>query len=56
MNDQQIGEILMRAIEKMALQERDESWKKEAALILDERIQAFNKLNLLSFQQRPTLN
>jgi len=59
MNEKNIGEILIKAIEKMARQEeqqQDESWKKEAILALDERIAAFNKLTMASFKQQPHLN
>jgi hypothetical protein len=58
MNEKTVGEILVKAIAKMAQQEQlnDESWKKEAIVALDERIAAYNKLEWLSIQQRPLLN
>lgn len=58
MNEKTVGEILLKAIAKMAQQEQlnDESWKKEAIVALDERIAAYNKLEWLSTNQRPLLN
>ena len=56
MKEKEIGEIIVKAIEKMVEQEKDESWKAEAILALDERIAAFNKLVYKSFTQYPELN
>lgn len=59
MTEKFISEILIKAIEKMAKQDltkNDESWKKEASVLLDERIAAFNRLEWLSSQQQPRFN
>ena len=59
MNEKTVSEILLKAIEKMAQQERlanDESWKKEAIQALDEQVAAFNKLTFASLRQKPNLN
>lgn len=56
MKEKEIGEIIMKAIEKMVENEKDESWKAEAILALDERIAAFNKIVYKSFTQYPELN
>lgn len=59
MNERNIGEILLKAIEQMAQQEpleNDESWKKEAICALDEQVAAFNKLTFAGLKQQPLLN
>lgn len=59
MNEKNIGEILIKAIEQMAQQEpleNDESWKKEAIRALDEQVAAFNKLTFAGLRQKPNLN
>lgn len=57
MKEKTVNEILLKAIKKMSEQEaRDESWKKEAMIALDQRIAAFNKLTYLSLYQQPYLN
>lgn len=59
MTEKTVGEILLKAIEKMALNEKqttDESWKKEAIVALDERIASFNRLEWLGTQQQADFN
>jgi hypothetical protein len=58
MNEKTVGEILLKAIAKMAQQEqhKDESWKKEAIVALDERIALYNKLEWLGSLQQARHN
>jgi len=59
MDDKTVNEILLKAIEQMAIQDKqknDESWKKEAIVALDERIAGFNKLEWLGHTQQSKFN
>ena len=57
MNKQDVKTAIVNTINKLRQEDKkDESWKKEAIVELDERIAAFNMLTFKGLQQHPFYN